>query len=165
MPASYKNARFHCEVNSRESGRRIITHEFPKKELPYSEDMGRKARQFTLRGYCIVFPYDSPIELYQRDYRVPRDRLIKALEDENSGLLQLPTQIWERVVCTQYRLTEEQRFGGYCVFDMTFAESGLDPLMEPPVTDTKYPIDVEAKQLRAVARQRINLSQEPVPEI
>ena len=59
MPASFNGARFHCEANARESGRRIVEHQFPKKELPYAEDMGRAAREFTVRGYCIVFPYDS----------------------------------------------------------------------------------------------------------
>src|SRR6201993_402703 len=90
--ATYNGAPFHCEANSRESGRRIVEHEFPKKELPYAEDMGRHAREFTIRGYCIVFPYDSELTLYQRDYRIPRDALIAQLETEGPGVLQLPTQ-------------------------------------------------------------------------
>jgi prophage DNA circulation protein len=127
MPASFMGARFHCEMNSRESGRRIVEHEFPKKDLPYAEDMGRHAREFTIRGYCIVFMYDTDTPLWQRDYRVPRDLLIAALEKEGPGILQLPTQPPQMVVCPRYRLTEEERFGGYCVFDMTFQEYGLDP--------------------------------------
>jgi hypothetical protein len=31
------------------------------------------------------------------------------------------------VVCTRYRLTEEERFGGYCTFDMSFVEYGIKP--------------------------------------
>ena len=46
LPASFNGARFHTETNSRESGRRIVEHQFPKKELPYAEDMGRQAREF-----------------------------------------------------------------------------------------------------------------------
>ncbi|MCA1457709.1 DNA circularization N-terminal domain-containing protein [Bradyrhizobium sp. BRP22] len=52
--------------------RRIVEHEFPKKELPYAEDMGRSAREFTVRGYCNVYPYDSEIVLFRRDYRLAR---------------------------------------------------------------------------------------------
>ena len=31
------------------------------------------------------------------------------------------------VVCSRYRVTEEEKLGGYCVFDMTFAEFGQAP--------------------------------------
>lgn len=136
MPASYNGARFHCEANSRESGRRIVEHQFPKKDLPYAEDMGRAAREFSVRGYCIVFPYDSEYTLYSRDYRRARDELIKQLEAEGPGTLQLPTQPSQQVVCPRYRLSEEERFGGYCVFDMTFAEYGLDPQQVGAVSTT-----------------------------
>ncbi|WP_456779940.1 DNA circularization N-terminal domain-containing protein [Bradyrhizobium sp. USDA 3315] len=116
MPASYNDARFHCEVNTRESGRRIVEHEFPKKELHYAEDMGRQAREFNVRGYCIVYPYDSEILLFRRDYRQARNLLIDVLEAERPGVLQLPTQPPQIVVCSRYRITEEERFGGYCAF-------------------------------------------------
>jgi prophage DNA circulation protein len=128
--ATYNGAPFHCEANSRESGRRIVEHEFPKKDLPYAEDMGRHAREFTVRAYCIVYPRDDD-DLFRRDYRKPRDALIAALEQEGPGVLQLSTQPPQDVVITRYRMTEEERFGGYCVFDITFLEYGLDPLLDP----------------------------------
>jgi prophage DNA circulation protein len=130
MPASYNGARFHCEVNTRESGRRIVEHEFPKKDIPYAEDMGRHAREFTIRAYCIVYPRNDD-ELFQTDYRVPRNALINALEQEGPGYLQLPTQVGQNVVVARYRMIEEEKFGGYCVFDITFLEYGLDPLLDP----------------------------------
>ena len=43
MPAKFRNARFHVESAVRESGRRIVSHEFPKRDVPYAEDMGRRA--------------------------------------------------------------------------------------------------------------------------
>jgi prophage DNA circulation protein len=149
MPASFNGARFHCEANARESGRRIVEHQFPKKELPYAEDMGRAAREFSIRGYCIVFPYDSEYPLYQRDYRRPRDELIKQLEAEGPGTLQLPTQAAQQVVCPRYRMSEEERFGGYCVFDMTFMEYGLDPQQLAPTIATATMIAEASEALRA----------------
>lgn len=137
QPASFRGARFHCETNSRESGRRIVEHEFPKKEKPYAEDMGHMAQQFSVRGYCIVFGYDSGMQLYNRDYRIARERLRKALDKEGPGVLQLPTQKWEWVVCTRYRLSEEERLGGFCTFDMTFSEYGLDPQLTKASADTE----------------------------
>jgi prophage DNA circulation protein len=147
-PASYRGARFHCEVSTRESGRRIVEHEFPKKDLPYAEDMGRVAKQFTVRGYCITFSYDSGVALYARDYRIARERLRKVLDSEGAGALQLPTQTWEMVVCTRYRLTEEERFGGYCTFDMTFQEYGLSAQEMAAIADTQGIIKNSQNYLR-----------------
>ena len=39
-----------------EGGRRIVMHEFPKKDIGYPEDMGRRARRFSVRGYIINLP-------------------------------------------------------------------------------------------------------------
>jgi prophage DNA circulation protein len=134
LPASFAGEQFHCEANSREGGQRFVTHEFPKKDLPYTETMGRRAMEFTIRGYCISYPFDAKQTLYRRDYRVPRDALTKVLDAGAPGLLQLPTQAPMWVVCTRYRMTEEERFGGYVVFDMTFVEYGKTQNPAPNVT-------------------------------
>ena len=149
MPASYRNALFHVETSSKENGRRIVTHQFPKKEVPYSEDMGREAKTFTVRGYCICFPYDTDVDLYKRDYRKARDALIRVLEMPGPGALQLPTYpnspIY--VVVTRYRVSEEVRFGGFCVFDMSFAEFGFAPSRTQP-TDPTAMLKQRAQEMR-----------------
>ncbi|RXG91592.1 hypothetical protein EAS62_24240 [Bradyrhizobium zhanjiangense] len=161
MPASFNGARFHCEANARESGRRIVEHQFPKKDLPYAEDMGRAAREFSVRGYCIVFPYDSEYTLYQRDYRIARDELMQQLEAEGPGILQLPTQPAQQVVCPRYRMSEEERFGGYCVFDMQFQEYGLDPQQFAPSLATVSAIVQASEALRSQVLR--TLSEQPLP--
>jgi hypothetical protein len=133
LPASFRGALFHVDAGSRESGRRIVVHEFPKKDIPYSEDMGRRARAFTVRGYCITYPFETPVRLYSVDYRKARDDLIDALESaDGPSVLQLPTLPPMTVVCPQYRWVEEERLGGYCVFDMTFVEYGQPPRQPQP---------------------------------
>jgi len=128
LPASFRGALFHVEAGSKESGRRIVVHEYPKKNIPYAEDMGRRARSFIIRAYLVTFPTDTGIALYSRDYRTARDALIDALESsEGPGVLQLPTIEPMTVTCPQYRWNEEERFGGYCTFDMTFVEFGAPP--------------------------------------
>ena len=134
MPAHFDGFPFHVESSNRENGRRIVTHEFPKKELPYSEDMGRRAIEFSVRGYIIQYSYDTGEPLYQRDYTQPRDQLISRLELGTPGPLQLPTLAPIVVVCSRYRLTEEERLGGYCVIDMSFVELGVPPFS--PIPDT-----------------------------
>jgi prophage DNA circulation protein len=134
LPATFAGQQFHCEANSREGGQRAVTHQFPKKDLPYTETMGRHAMGFTIRGYCIAYPFNTDQPLYQRDYRRPRDNLINTLDAGQPGVLQLPTQAPMWVVCTQYRMTEEERFGGYCIFDMTFVEYGKTENPAPNVS-------------------------------
>lgn len=164
QPARFKNAPFHCEVGSRESGRRIVEHEFPKKELPFAEDMGRQAIQFTVRGYCIAYPRNmegAGLELYNRDYRIARDLLRRSLEEEGSGDLQLPFQKSLRVVCTKYRLSEEERFGGYCVFDMTFVEVGMDPQQQTSKDDTQGQLGAAADNTRNAVSNNLSPSKPP----
>ena len=36
------------------------------------------------------------------------------------------------VVCSRYRLSEEQKAGGFCEFDITFIEWGAPPFTEAP---------------------------------
>src|SRR5262245_63838069 len=118
LPARFRNALFHVEVGSRENGRRIVVHEFPKRDEPYAEDMGRRAIEFTVRAYCITYPRNTDEPLYSRDYRDARNRLVTELETEGDGVLQLPTLPPMTVVCQRYRLTAEAPPGGYRVFHM-----------------------------------------------
>jgi len=131
LPASFRGARFHVAVGSKDGGRRIVAHEYPKKEYGYAEDMGRQTNHFTVRGYCIAYPRNQSgpgLELYNRDYRIARDILDAELQRQGEGVLQLPLLKPMVVVCHRYRLTEETRFGGFCTFDMEFTEFGKRPL-------------------------------------
>jgi len=137
LPASFRGAEFHVESESIESGRRIVTHEFPKKELPYAEDMGRRAVTVEVRGYIIAYPFDiDPNSLYQRDYRVARNKLRMVLDLGGPGVLQLPTLPPITVVCPRYRLSEDKKAGGFCTFDMSFVEFGEAPLQYVPNAQT-----------------------------
>lgn len=172
LPAMFDGVPFFCEAGSRETGRRVVIHEYPKRELPYSEDMGRRAIQFTVRGYIVSFMKDmglrsgsGPIQLpvtsmpkggiaaslYMKDYRIGRDLLQTRLDNPSEGVLQLPNMaragtgavLTLTAICSGYRMVEEDRFGGYAVFDMTFVEYGLINRMPPPsaVTALKQEAD------------------------
>lgn len=117
QPASFNNVEFHVEVGTRAGGRRIAMHEFPKKDIPYAEDMGRRARQFTVVGYVI-----GP------NFGTQRDALIVELDREINGTLVLPTSFDQKtVVCDRYSVTERREQGGYATLDMVFLEAGQDP--------------------------------------
>lgn len=123
LPASYDGNEFFVDVGSRESGNRLVVHQFPKKDQPYTENMGRRAIEFRVRGYVIQ-------SARRPDYRPVRDALQQRLEQGmagKAGQLQLPTMRPVSMIIQNYRLTEEERLGGYCVFDMHFVESGTQP--------------------------------------
>lgn len=119
-PASFRGAGFHVELNVVASGRRIAMHEFPKRDRPYAEDMGRRARRHPVTAYLIQ------CERNGFDYVPERDELITALEAEGPGLLILPTLGEFEVVASEYNVTERRERGGYAEFEILFLESGQD---------------------------------------
>jgi len=148
LPARFNDALFHMEVGSMASGRRIVQHQFPKKDVPYAEDMGREALQFTIRGYILCYPKDTTVDLYRKDYRVARDKLLNELNTNVAGWLQLPTlRVPVSVVCSKWQLREEERYGGYCVIEMVFDEAGRAPF-QPVETASDQEALKHSKDLR-----------------
>jgi prophage DNA circulation protein len=153
MPASFAGAQFHCEQNSVESGLRLIVHEYPKRNQPYTESMGHRAITWEVRGYIIAYPYDVDNSvLYQRDYRNARDDLIAALNQGGPAYLQMQTLPPLSVYCERYRLTETEKLGGYCTFDMTFREAGGAPFA---ATDTRSSLLIKSTDLRTQILSRL----------
>jgi prophage DNA circulation protein len=113
--ASFRGAIFHTESDGRASGRRVAVHQYPHRDTPYSEDLGRRAVQHPITGYLI-----GP------NYIGPRDQLIDALEKEGPGELIHPLLKPMQVICTNYTVTETRERGGYCSFEMMFVEAGSD---------------------------------------
>lgn len=122
QPALFRDALFYVESDGRSSGRRVALHEYPKRNIPYAEDMGRKAVRVQVQGYIIGA---GP----RVDYVKLKDALIEALEKDGPGRLRLP-MIHKRldmtVMVQGYTVTESRERGGMCTFDMDFIEYG-DP--------------------------------------
>lgn len=112
-PASFRGVPFHVEQDETEGGRRAATHEFPGRDLPYTEDMGRKAAAVTVEGYVIG-----------TDYMTARDALMTACNAEGPGALITPWMPERKVVCTAMRKRESAKEGGFCRFSLTFVEAG-----------------------------------------
>jgi prophage DNA circulation protein len=115
-PSSFRGVPFKIETAQRGGGRRNVTFEFPKRDVPYTEDMGRMARRFSVAGYII-----GP------DYPPIRDALIRALETEGPGTLVHYTYGTFRVNAGPYTAVETKQEGGLVRFDMAFVEAGSNP--------------------------------------
>jgi prophage DNA circulation protein len=122
-PASFRGAQFHIEAGGKTSGRRTVLHEYPKRDDPYAEDMGRRARRWTLQAYVI----GGNAQAFDFDYTQARDALVSACEQEGSGLLVHPTMGEMLVNCETYSLVEGRQRGNYAELDIVFVEAGTAP--------------------------------------
>lgn len=116
QPASFGGAGFHVEVDSQAGGRRNALHEFPHRDIPWAEDMGRKARHWGITGYVI-----GP------NYTDDRDALIAVCEQEGPFALVHPSLGTVQANIDDYASVEHREQGGYCVFDLRFVEAGTQP--------------------------------------
>lgn len=114
LPGSFRGVPFSIESSDGEIGRRIALHQYPQRDKPFAEDLGRKARRFTLEVFVLGL-----------DYITGRDALIEALEKPGSGVLIHPYLGQMTATVLEARGPKEStREGGMARFSVTFVESG-----------------------------------------
>ena len=118
-PASFRGAVFHVETSARASGRRTVLHQYPKRNQPYAEDMGREAVRWQFTGYLILRDKGIGGNLLSQI-----GNLIGALEADEAGMLMHPTLGAMLVMCERYSYSDKRTSGGYVEFDMQFVEAG-----------------------------------------
>lgn len=111
--ASFRGVPFFVDGHEAQLGRRGQVHEFPQRDEPYVEDLGRRARVFTVEAY-----------LLGAGYLQARDRLIQALEVKGPGALVHPFFGEMRVSLVDCKLREGSAEGGMVRVTMQFVESG-----------------------------------------
>ncbi|HDX8614915.1 DNA circularization protein [Aeromonas sp. FDAARGOS 1408] len=114
--ASFRGVAFKVDGDDLQIGRRTVIHEYPGRDTPSVEDMGRETREYAITAYLI-----GP------DFIAERDRLIAALEQVGPGELVSP---WygrmNVVVMGKQRISHSKKDGRMCVVSFTFVESGED---------------------------------------
>jgi len=132
--ASFRGVKFFVGDIETVIGRRNVLHEYPLRDTPYAEDLGKKAREFTINAYVIG-----------DDVFTQSKRLIEAIEDNDSaGILIHPTLGLKNVIPTQCRHVFKNNEGGIEYFVLTFVEAGIN----------KYPstaIDTQSNSQTVVA--------------
>lgn len=111
--ASYRGVAFFVESHDAKFGRRQVTHEFAGRDEPYTEDLGRRAREFSVDAYLVG-----------DDYPQLRDQLIRAGETSGEGELVHPYLGNMQVVCTGMTVRENRDEGRMCRVQLTFVEAG-----------------------------------------
>ena len=117
IEAAFRGAKFKVEVGGKAGGRRNVTHEFPERDTPFTEDMGRRARRYPITGYVICSPTNP-------NYLIGRDALATACDAYGPGTLVHPTLGSMQVNCDTWALSETRERGGIATFQMVFVEAG-----------------------------------------
>ena len=111
---SFRGARFRLDSYSTETGRRVDLREYPLRNIPQGEDLGRRARRFSFTAYVLGERWESE-----------RDQLLNACEADGPGTLVHPFHGEHLVLCEGCTVSES-RSGGirYCAFELAFVEAG-----------------------------------------
>lgn len=141
-PASFRGVAFFVTADSMQFGRRVSIHEYPQRDKPFVEDLGKKARQYEIEAYVI-----GP------NYMEQRDALISACERPGSGELIHPKYGSVYVVASgEGEVSESTDYGGMAKIRLSFIEAGerLEPTQS---TDTVAKINSTKLTLRQKVTQ------------
>ncbi len=140
--ASFRGAGFRVTAHSSEqAGRRVQVHEYPGRDRVWSEDMGLKTREFSVRAYVLG-----------ASYMTARDALIDACAKAGSGLLIHPWLGRVMVICTGCRVSESVDEGGLARLELSFVDAGENRF--PHVrNDTAQTVDLRATEALSATRE------------
>lgn len=142
--ASFRGVPFEVDDADEFGGRRLARHEYPLRDLPFAEDLGRKAGEWRIRAFIV--------QGRSYDYVQARDALRKALTAYGPATLIHPWLGELTVAVDRFSLRETTSKGGYCEFDIDFVEAGQRENPGARV-DTAQAVAASAKECRRALRQ------------
>lgn len=123
---AFRGVPFFVSAHDVQGGQRLVRNEYPLRDLPSTQHLGRKARTYTLTLYVIGEKFLSDA-----------DALASALEAPGDGELLHPWLGLLRVGVDTYRREDSTAQGGLTRFQVTFAEGA--EVVEPAATrDTRH---------------------------
>jgi len=112
-PGSFRGVAFFIDTSQKTFGRRSVLHEFPKRDTPYSEDLGKLADG-----------YEDEAHVLGGDYFSAKKKLERAFNKEGAGELIHPYYGAKQVRCGPVTFTESNVEGAILKFTATFQEKG-----------------------------------------
>jgi prophage DNA circulation protein len=120
LPASFRGVPFAVRSSASQVGRRIALHQYPGRDDPWAEDMGRAARRWRFNGFLVTNDRvyaGGPVALQ-------RLLLIAALEKKGPGTLTHPTLGLLTVVVESASVSDPLEAGTYSEIEIVFLEAG-----------------------------------------
>ena len=112
-PASFRGKKFFVDSSQYTGGRRVSFHEFPDRDDPYPEDLGKVGRTFKVEGYIIG-----------DDYFTLKKELVEATEKEGPGELVHPYYGTLQVQLGPFSIDETKQDGRFAKLSFLFYEAG-----------------------------------------
>ena len=112
-PASFRGVSFFVDTSSITTGRRVAVHEFPDRDNPFPEDLGKVSRSFTVEAHIIG-----------DDYFEVKTALISAFEQKGTGELVHPYFGTLEVQSGAFTVNEDSGQGRIAAVSMQFYEAG-----------------------------------------
>jgi len=111
LPASFRGVPFEVLRHDSKTGRRVVTEEYPERNLPGYQDQGNRLGRFQLEAFVLG-----------DDYIANRNDLLDALEQSGPGELVHPWlgRLWVHADESSY--SEDSSEGGMCRFNLVFLE-------------------------------------------
>ncbi|WP_395391498.1 DNA circularization N-terminal domain-containing protein [Novosphingobium sp. BL-8A] len=146
LPASFRGVPFAVTESDTLGGRRIALHQYPGRDKPWAEDMGRAPRRFRLRGFIL----DGDVQLGGLPVELQRATLISAIEKKGAGTLTHPTLGIMSVVVERASISEGLGANSYSDIELEFVESGEQTFPTSSALSTLN--SVAAKALKIAAK-------------
>ena len=147
--ASFRGVPFLVDNDSVPVGRRTQLHEFPKRDQPFVEDLGRRTRQYKFTGFVAG-----------DDFMAQRDRLLTALDKPGPGELVHPWFGRLTVTAGECELSHARNELGMARFDLVFIDGMLEFPVQSP--NTRRALAAQAPNLLGSIKDRFNTAMAPV---
>lgn len=112
-PASFRGIPFFIDSSQFTGGRRVVNHEFPDRDTPYAEDLGKAGASFKVEGH-----------LLGDDYFEQKARMRAAADKYGAGELIHPYFGTMLVQCGAFAIDEDNKEGRICKISFQFYEAG-----------------------------------------
>jgi prophage DNA circulation protein len=119
LPASFRGVPFAVRSSPTQGGRRQAIHEYPGKDGVFPEDMGRRGRRYTIRGFIV----SNSVVYGGGDVAIQRQLLTAALEASGSGPLVHPTYGVVTVSVDAWSISDDLDAGTRADIELNFIES------------------------------------------
>lgn len=147
--ASFRGVPFQVDTDSVPVGRRTQLHEFPQRDQPFVEDLGRRTRQYRFTGFVAG-----------DDFLAQRDRLLTALDTPGAGELVHPWFGRLTVTAGECELSHARNELGMARFNLVFIDGMLEFPAQSP--NTRRALAAQAPSLLDSIKDRFNAAMAPV---
>lgn len=120
LPASFRGVSFWVESSDLSVGRRTVTHQYPQRDEPFTEDLGRAAREYRFSAFVLG-----------EDYIEQAKKLREALEKPGAATLVHPEFGEIQVVAQPGASMSFSQSMRRAKFSLAFVEAGLNAFPTP----------------------------------